>query len=114
MTNLNDENLLKPSIETKKLHNDFVVLEEDQSNVSFNCWMNVLSNATKSKENTIYFNSIKYTDKSVYLWISDEKLKFQDLSCSIPTKYENEPVATSLIIGILTQIKKLLKILNFK
>ena len=67
--------------------------------IEFHSWS---LNDENSKEKTlpnIHFHAIKYSDKSVYLWIGDSSSKLENMSCSLKTPYESEPIGIDLVLA---------------
>ena len=54
-------------------------------------------NQNMSLGNPINFHSIRYENNSLYIWIGDSSCKMENLSCSLKTKYSNDPLSTEIL-----------------
>jgi hypothetical protein len=45
----------------------------------------------------IQFHTIQFSNKSVYIWIGDNQAKLDNISCSMKTPYQQEPVSIELL-----------------
>jgi hypothetical protein len=83
-----------------------------ESNISFHAWSlnENVKNQTEQQQPTdlsntaaqmpnINFHSIKFSDKSVYIWIGDSHTKLENLSCSMKTPYEREPLGIDILLA---------------
>lgn len=77
----------------------------ESSLISFHEW-SLNNNNTESKVSNlsnsssipdIYFHAIKYTDKSLFVWIGDADRKMDTLSCAMQTTVERDPIGTEIL-----------------
>ena len=45
----------------------------------------------------IQFHTIQFSSKCVYIWIGDNQAKMDNVSCSMKTSYQQEPVSIELL-----------------
>lgn len=47
----------------------------------------------------INFHSIKFSHKSLYVWIGDAGGKIENMACSMKTPYEKEPLGVDIMLA---------------
>ena len=59
------------------------------------------NNNTNTKQDlpNIYFHSIKFSANSLYVWIGDNELKLDNVSCAMPTPFSATPLATDIMLA---------------
>jgi hypothetical protein len=82
--------------------------EDLVSSVDFHSWSlddykNESNDSMQRNRNTslpnISFHAIKYSDKSLYVWIGDASSKLENVSCSLKTPYEREPLGIDILLA---------------
>ena len=71
---------------------------ENQELIQFNEW-SLKTNSTNSVLSSIYFQTIKYLNNSLYIWIGDSKSNLENMSCSMKTAFSEQPVNTFILFG---------------
>ena len=66
--------------------------------VQFNEW-SFQTQTTQPLLARLHFQTIKYSNSSVYLYIGDSSSKLENMSCSMKTAYSGEPLNTYLLFG---------------
>ena len=75
---------------------------DEGSQVLFHSWSlndNAQDLVKGSPLPNVNFHSIKYSDKSLYIWIGDSGCKLENMSCSMKTPYEKEPLGIDLLLA---------------
>lgn len=74
---------------------------ESESKLTFHTWSLQPNQSDKFSSNlhpTISYHSIKYSDKTLYIWIGDGESKIENLSCSMKTPFDDEPSTCDLLM----------------
>jgi hypothetical protein len=76
---------------------------ELESNLIFHTWSLQPNQSENNKFNSnlhpmISYHSIKYSDKTLYIWIGDGESKLQNLTCSMKTPFDDEPSSCDLLM----------------
>jgi hypothetical protein len=79
------------------------------SNVEYHSWALNDDNKSENKDSfgnrdaaslpNINFHAIKYSDKSLYVWIGDASSKLENMSCSLKTPYERQPLGIDILLA---------------
>lgn len=79
---------------------DYQVIETSDDLVAFNEWsMKTDPKVTTPVLSKLYFQTIKYGNNSLYLWIGDTNTKLENISCAMKTPYAEQPVNTQLLFA---------------
>ena len=74
-----------------------------KASTEFNEWLHDFSEASQEsfllgtpRLSKVYFHTMKFSDRSVYIWIGNEALKFENMTCAMQTPYAKEPLTTRI------------------
>lgn len=86
------------------MSSDDLNANELNSMISFHSWS--LAKSSDEQRGTtlqsttmpeINFHTIKYSDKSLYVWIGDSSSKMQNLACSMQSPLERDPIGVEIM-----------------
>ena len=72
----------------------------DQDLITFNEWSLPATTTDISPVLVkIRFQTVKYSDNSLFVWIGDSNCKLENISCAMKTAYSEQPLSTALLLN---------------